>query len=109
MRVRDSSEASHYCLAFVNSYELLVQPGSTSNFPVIDFSDACDSCAKRPKTGYCVHDVEKIFRGSLQFSEQFVKKEMRRWHPDRWVGRGVAQVQAQEIFTMLGSILEGEV
>jgi hypothetical protein len=31
---------------------------------------------------------------------------MQKRHPNRWVGRGVVQVQAQELFTMMQLILE---
>ena len=108
-RSRGVLQGSDSYQAFMDGCERLVEPGSRSLFPVIKLVDACSTCTKRPNTGYCAHDVEKIFRGSNHFSEQFVKKEMRKWHPDRWVGKGKIQAQAQEMFTMLQSILEGEV
>jgi hypothetical protein len=99
----------HYATLF-RGWGKLTEVGSTARFPVIhNFPDKNDSCDKSPILGCCVHDVEKLLRGTGKLSEQFLKEEMRKWHPDRWVGRGKIQAQAQELFTMMALILEGDV
>lgn len=81
-------------------------------FPTFkNFGCAKTGCLKGETIGCCHHDLEKVLRGSGQFSEKWLKKERHQWHPDKFPGtceRMVgARERAGEVFKLCQKLLDG--
>jgi hypothetical protein len=85
-----------------------IASGSEALFPPLQ-SFGCQekNCIRRIKRYVCHHDVEKTFRGSGVYSEEFLQKQGRTWHPYRLVGQGETQKLATELFQMIGQLVDG--
>jgi hypothetical protein len=59
------------------------------------------------KLGTCRHDVEATFRGSGSYSEEFLRKQLLTWHPDKFIGRDNIQELAGELFKIIQELKYG--
>lgn len=56
----------------------------------------------------CHHELNKTLKGSASYSLAFLKRERLRWHPDRFSRRVEFQNHAQEMFQLIGRIIDGD-
>jgi len=62
----------------------------------------------------CIHDVEKLLRGSGCYSVKWLKAERVKWHPDQFARRcadgfkEVGVTKATEMFALLGGLVDKE-
>ena len=75
--------------------------------PFGSYSCGKERCTKYENLAVCGHNVEKTFRGSGQYSEEFLQQQRRTWHPDKFSGRGSVQVKAKELFQIIGNLKWG--
>lgn len=97
---------------FSKESDALIAPDSKAPFPSF-IAFGCEKqneprCRPCEKLACCIHDVEKVLRGSGQLSEAYLKKQEQKWHPDKWVGKFAIQDSAEELFTMMDLIREGK-
>jgi hypothetical protein len=64
-------------------------------------------CVKGEKLGRCHHCIEQLLRGSGEYSEQYLKTERLRWHPDKFSSRQEHLSEAQEMFQMIQRLIDG--
>lgn len=64
--------------------------------------------------GACIHDIERLLRGSDQYSLKFLRAERLRWHPDKF-GQGCESAQraelaqkATQMFTIFEELIAAE-
>ena len=92
--------------AFVKGCENLAR--SPDVFPPLgNYNCQKSKCTKAKKLAACRHDVEKTFRGSGQYSEEFLQQQRRTWHPDKFAGKGIFQIKAKELFQIIGQLKYG--
>ena len=96
-----------------------MQPGTLREFPVLSrYMDACanESCkaAKQNRTGLtiCVHDLERLLRGSGSFTVDLLKTERNTWHPDKFARfchpdfRNDLTSKAGALFVLFGQLID---
>jgi len=106
--------------------EAFAAEGTLTTFPELPMGvKTCieRSCVRRKGTkdgtsagnvDVCIHDVEKLLRGSGCYGVKWLKAERVKWHPDQFARRcadgfkdeGVAK--ATEMFALLGGLVDKE-
>ena len=90
----------------------LDSPSSLTSFPDPP-AYAChrDDCLKGSHLQACHHDLERMLRGSGEYSRAFLRKLTHHFHPDKFSAcpvevREAMAVKAKEMFQMLGRLLD---
>ncbi|KAF8851211.1 hypothetical protein BDZ45DRAFT_767251 [Acephala macrosclerotiorum] len=109
---KDQEKYGVYYLALSTGLAALKADPDSNNFPKPgNFRCRGNDCLKADNINCCHHDLEKVLRGSGEFSERWLKKERHQWHPDKFSGPGAnmdyARVCATEIFSFCERLLQG--
>lgn len=99
--------------------EKLFRSGDIITFPdVSEYIDVCGrSKCKEAKEGSngpktCVHDLERLLKGSGCYSYAFLKEERIKWHPDMFArrchpnARELLTKKAEAMFVMIGNLMD---
>ncbi|CZR56480.1 uncharacterized protein PAC_06368 [Phialocephala subalpina] len=109
---KDQEKYSVYYLALSTSLVAFKTDPNSNNFPKPHgFRCRGKDCLKVDNIKCCHHDLEKVLRGSGEFSGKWLKKERLQWHPDKFPGPGArmehARVCSTEIFSLCERLLQG--
>jgi hypothetical protein len=104
---------------FSDEMDLLLEPGKLHQFPDLSkYMNACDddSCKalKEDNAGIsiCTHDLERLLRGSGDYTVDFLKSERNTWHPDKFARychpdfRDNLKAKAETLFVLFGILID---
>jgi methylenetetrahydrofolate dehydrogenase (NADP+)/methenyltetrahydrofolate cyclohydrolase/formyltetrahydrofolate synthetase len=118
---RPQQDAKTAYQQFSNEVQKMLVPGQLRVFPSLaGYVDSCTSADCRPVkddgslTGFCVHDLETLLRGSECYAQAWLKEQRNVWHPDRFARfcepahAGQLKIKAEQLFVLYGVLMQQE-